>query len=297
MQRASPSTKLWRGSARRSKSWLTSSKPNDVTLSQDIGRLDATNPIVLFPVRIETRFEEAALKLRVFPDEIFLNRHETALTVEEQAAGKKYFDDLNSGAVAPLANWRVMVRRFGAERSAYILRIMTPAFSPPLGPQDPVPPEVIPAGKNLTLQYPDVQTRAGTWTRPAEARLPDRWVVMTRRGNTRKYSVGNPIPEPLAFTVDPSASPAQQFTLPNGLVVDDKARWTIDFDRAVEVGMGLSIPLSADDARLGFDRVVVFGIKTSLSAADGSAVVERSSMRITTHGGWLSFAKAHRPTT
>ena len=65
------------------------------------------------------------LKLRVFPDEIFVNRHEGALTLEEQAAGKKYYDDLNRDG-NELARWREIIQRFGPERSAYILRALRP---------------------------------------------------------------------------------------------------------------------------------------------------------------------------
>ncbi len=237
----------------------------------DIGRLSAQLPAVLFPLRIETRFEGVKLKLRVYPDDIFLNRHETALTVEEQAAGQHYYEELNKpGGVSEQANWRDMVRRFGSLRSAYILRAMLPAVT-----SDAPLPRGIPVGQNLTLIFPDVQSRSGSWTRPAEALLPDRWVVMLRRGNARRYVLGNPIPEPLAVTVDPGASPADQSTLPNGHVVDDKARWIIDFDRAVDVGMALSIDLTPDDVRLGFDRVVVFGLKTSLSESDTAFAIEK----------------------
>jgi hypothetical protein len=125
------------------------------------------------------------------------------------------------------------------------------------------------------LSPPDIQQRPSTWTRPAEAILPDRWVVMLRRGNTRRLVSGNPIPEPLALTVDPNVSPAQQSKLPGGYTVDDKSRWTVDFDRAVQIGMGLAIPLSADEAQSGFDRVVVFGVKTSLAAGDTSVILEK----------------------
>jgi hypothetical protein len=259
--------------------WL---KPSSTSLDnlgrarEDIARLEASAPVVLFPVRIETRFEGAVLKVRVYPDEIFLNRHETALTTEEFAAGEKYYEDLNVEAASKEANWRDMVRRFGAQRSAYILRITLPTFDPPLPDGDPPPHDGIPAGQNLTLTFPtDIQFRAGSWTRPGEALLPDRWVVMTRRGNTRRYFLGNAIPEPLAMTVDPGASEAQNSTLPNGHPVDDRARWMIDFARAVQVGMGIQITLTGTEPQTGFDRVVVFGIKTSMTRIDGSLAIEK----------------------
>jgi hypothetical protein len=263
-------------------SWLTmTGTSNVVNQTDDVARLETTAPLVLFPVRIETRFESASLKLRVYPDEIFLNSHETALTEDEYAAGKQFYDDLNTLTDATnndktkRAHWTDMVRKFGAERSAFILRTMLPALSPPLPPEDFEPSDGIPAGQNLTLIYPNIQRRAGTWTRPAEAILPDRWVVVTRRGNVRKTFLGKPIPEPLSMTPDPGVSQAQQSALPNGYVVDDKLRWTVDFARAVLVGMALEIPLTATEAQQGFDGVMVFGIKSSMSAADGSLAIEK----------------------
>jgi hypothetical protein len=263
-------------------SWLTMTGTTTVVnQADDVARLETTAPLVLFPVRIETRFESASLKLRVYPDEIFMNSHETALTEDEYAAGQQFYNDLNTlsqpaNDTTKRANWANMVRKLGAERSAFVLRTMLPALTPPLDPTDFPPQDGIPAGQNLTLTFPgDIQLRAGTWTRPAEAILPDRWVVVTRRGNVRKTFLGKPIPEPLSMTPDPGASTAQQSTLPNGYVVDDKLRWTVDFSRAVQVGMALEIPLTTTEAQQGFDLVVVFGIKSSMSGADGSLALER----------------------
>jgi hypothetical protein len=62
--------------------WLTEATPVG-----DLARLSADSPIILFPVRLETRFDPpgppgsaTVLKVRIFPDEIFLDVHETALT-------------------------------------------------------------------------------------------------------------------------------------------------------------------------------------------------------------------------
>src|SRR5216110_620698 len=56
---------------------LTDWLPDGTSEQDDIGRLLASEPIVLFPVRLETRFAGNVLKVRVFPDEIFLDVHET----------------------------------------------------------------------------------------------------------------------------------------------------------------------------------------------------------------------------
>jgi hypothetical protein len=63
-------------------SWLVKSVVNGAktyfTPDEDLARLSAKNPLVLFPVRIETRFGNddggPVLRVRVYPDEIFLTR-------------------------------------------------------------------------------------------------------------------------------------------------------------------------------------------------------------------------------
>src|SRR6266540_5952893 len=61
-------------------------------VADDVARLEGNVPIVFFPVRVQTRFEtrvvnniqQRFLKIRVYPDEILINSHETALTPDEE---------------------------------------------------------------------------------------------------------------------------------------------------------------------------------------------------------------------
>src|SRR5438045_3943357 len=69
----------------------SNNQANSVLPADDVNRMFACNPIVFFPIRIETRFEVTSLKLRVYPDEIFFNSHETALTPDEQTAAQNYY--------------------------------------------------------------------------------------------------------------------------------------------------------------------------------------------------------------
>ena len=48
-------------------------------------------------------------------------------------------------------------------------------------------------------------------------------------------------------------------------------RWRVDFDAAVAAGMGLKIPLTAEQARDGFDRLLVIGVKPTLSATSAAS--------------------------
>jgi hypothetical protein len=259
---------------------------NGVTVDDDFGRLDAAVPIVLFPVRLETRFDGTAMKLRIYPDEIFLNKHEKALTREEHEAAIKYYKDLNEFGDEP-SRWREIVARFGAERSAYLLRIMLPTFGDPGGTSGTSSftsgtcGGTITGGLNEALTFPtDIQFRSASWTRPGEAVLPDRWmVILIRDGVPRAPIVLPRIPEPLPFTLDPNLpeSQLQQISRNADYKIDDDIRWTVDFDRAVSIGMACQVPLSAAEAAPltgGFDRIIVLGVKSSMDPGTTSIHME-----------------------
>jgi hypothetical protein len=68
--------------------------PEDAARS---GSADVT-PLLLLPVRIETRFADTGdgseLLIRVYPDQIMVNGHHPELTTAELAAGNAYWDAL-----------------------------------------------------------------------------------------------------------------------------------------------------------------------------------------------------------
>ncbi len=53
--------------------------------------------------------------------------------------------------------------------------------------------------------------------------------------------------------------------------LDPGVAWLSDFDAAVNAGMALRIPITAAQALAGFDRLVVLGLKSTISPADGAA--------------------------
>src|ERR1700750_2563706 len=100
-------------------------------------------PLVLLPVRLETRFFSQAggtaeLRVRIYPDKIHLDSHEPDLLPAEQTAGMAYWDtEWRTGLAAtpraaalPTA-WSRLADQFGAERAAFVVRVLTPA-----NPQD-----------------------------------------------------------------------------------------------------------------------------------------------------------------
>jgi hypothetical protein len=221
--------------------WLLEDPAADVT------RLEGRFPIVLMPVRVETRFvpESSELRVRVYPDEITSDAHEPELSQTEQTAGQAYWAAA-SGGQESLAAWQVLLATYPPERAAWIVQQ---------------------TGPNAT--QPQTFTKPSGWSRAVEARLlPDRFVVIATRGTVTKRAVGLPITEPLALTVGPDTLDSDQTQIgPDGTFkLDDAVKWTIDFSTAVSVGMGIRLPVDAEDLRLGFDRVIVIGVKTSMDA-------------------------------
>ena len=86
------------------------------------------NPIALFPVRLETRFDVTAgvLHVRVYPDEFFSDIHERELTPDEQDAGIAYWNSqpASDERTDPefVDRWTALAKRYGVPRAAYIVR-------------------------------------------------------------------------------------------------------------------------------------------------------------------------------
>jgi hypothetical protein len=239
----------------------TSGDPGD-----DVARLGADYPIALLPIRIETRFGaqdgKPCLRVRVYPDEIAADSHEPELTETERDAGVSFWTAGWDPANEPEA-WRSLVAFAGATRAAWIARALTPTN--------------VAARPNGAPVFPAVELKSAAWSRPVTTSvLPDRWVVAcVRAGAVVRRGVGRPIPEPLTVTVSPAIDPADTTSLTDisgdGLMLDNALLWTVDFNQAEAIGMGIVFGVDQTDLAQGFDRVLVYGVKASLTPADGGA--------------------------
>ncbi|HEX2442261.1 MAG TPA: hypothetical protein VHT71_28370, partial [Methylomirabilota bacterium] len=219
------------------------------TGADDLPALVAADaPLLLLPVRLETRFDHhdqgTDLLVRIYPDTAHVNAHEPELTADELAWGRRFLEQERAAAgneAAARAAWAQLAGRFGPARAAWIAQ---------------------------AAAAPSPAQRAATWTRaPATNVLPDRWIALGYRDGARRLTaLGRPIADTLALGPDPGEPAASDPTAPLG----EAARWLIDFERAVEVGMGLRIPL-ADADTVGLDRLIVLGVRASSDAADGAS--------------------------
>jgi hypothetical protein len=238
--------------------------------------LDARYPVTLLPVRIETRFAGSLLKVRIFPDEIFADTHEPGLTVDERADGTAYVTAMHAGAGADAEKdaWRQLVSRWTAPRAAFIVK---------------------------TVIQGSTASRAETWSRAAQAWLPDHWVVRAYQGASVFTITGKPVPRPLALTFDPDPH-VVRVPLSDNLRIDQALKWTVDFADAENNGMAVTIDLTKPDppspvppANSGVDLIVVIGVNESLDPAKAAAQL-RALLDVHHYTAGFGFLRPGTPT-
>jgi hypothetical protein len=235
-------------------------------------------PLLLLPVRLETRFAHLAdggleLRVRVFPDTVHLDSHEPELTAGEQEWGRHYWtQDWSAGPDenARAAAWQQLADRFGAPRAAWIARCTEPANLADR-PAQPAPPGSPPA----TLpRFPDLATAPDevAWRHAPQARLlPDRWVaVLSSAGAPALVVTGRAIP---ALAVGPDPALAVTPVPDDTLAIDPATAWMVDFDAAESVGMGLRLPVAPALLDAGIEALHVLGVRAAGTPEDAAAAV------------------------
>jgi len=190
--------------------------------------LSSAVPLLLLPVRLETRFQNNELWLRVFPDDIHVTSFEPELTADETSARTAFLTAASQGGQTAQDAFTALAQQYGPRRAAWI------------------------ASANA-----QAGTKAGSWTKaPFTNALPERWLVMGYQGNAagQLLAIGSPIADSLAVGPDPNGP---------GPSTDDGMRWLTDFDSAIQAGMGIRIPLTGAETR-GFTRIAVFGLNTQI---------------------------------
>jgi hypothetical protein len=210
---------------------------------------DARYPIALLPLRLETRFSGTILQVRIFPDEIFADTHEPGLTSDETRDGATYVATIGSATEAQ--SWGALVSRYTAPRAAWIA---------------------------LASAKGSPAARADSWTRAAQALLPDSWIVRVYQGGkTFTATIAN-VQRPLALTVTPTSAP--QVAISDALTVDADLEWTVHFDAAVAAGMAVAIDLSQPDGHppvSGPATVLAGSLATAIPTATMTAPAPRAA--------------------
>ncbi len=109
-------------------------------------------------------------------------------------------------------------------------------------------------------------TKTDAWSRaPRTTVLPDRFVLLLYSSVDAppRELVGELIPDTVAVGPDP-LDPKDALVAPDGTrTLGGACEWMSNFNVAVAQGLAFRVPLSADEARNGFARIIVLGLRLS----------------------------------
>lgn len=236
-------------------------------------------PFLLMPVRLETRFVTSAdgpeLWLRIYPDDIALHTHEKLLTHNEAAEGNKYWLALFNVENAPEAEreelkksaWSHLGSLFGPQRAAWIA-----LQTRPLNWSS----ELSGITRPEQLNFPAHElTKPSAWSRAPRTRvMPDKFVVRLYEGESVREIIGPVIPDELFVGPEPLDEDETYVEKDGKLVFGESFDWTSDFLKAIQVGMGFKIRLTPTQARNGFTKIVVLGVRLSADETNSRRAVE-----------------------
>ena len=225
-------------------------------------------PMLMLPVRIETRFYDRPskqIRIRIFPDPCAIDAHDPTLAAEEASAGAAFWTAIaaSKDEASRLAAWRALCAATGARRAGWVAR------------------------KTRNGATPAVR-KAGTMTKARAGVLPGSWIASGFVSGVKVFqSESTAVNATLAFSVDPAdLDPAAA-----GTKTSSDAAWLFDFDRALRAGMAIQAPLPVAAAN-GFDELYVIGTP---SAANAAAAVE-SLLEAHLYARGAAFAPQGLPT-
>lgn len=264
---------------------------------QAVASLSAKHPVLMVPVRLETRFFDNGntLKVRIFPDQAHVTAHDPALTTDEIEGLTWYWTyrwphrDASTVAGKALADeaWSGLVQRFRPGRAAFVVRRYPPT------------------NLDSTQQAPswaDLPVRAGEWSTAARVGLlPDRWCVVgfRRTGEGEHQEIfrtwGTAVPDRLGAgpTPDPGAPDRA-----GGLPDDPELRWLHDPAEAERLGMMVTVTqadMQVGELASGVDRLLALGVDWTLTPDQAAQAVD-AHLRAHADEGRLGFVPQGAPT-
>jgi CHRD domain len=211
--------------------------------------LDHRHPIVFFPIRIETKYHKPVagvltLRIRFYPDQITVNNFDPRLTRKEIDDARNYWKVVGVDIDKRNSAWIKLANQHGLARAAYISKSVI-HYDPDIEP-DPIAPS-LKADNEIPIREIDDNLAATCQL------LPNRFEVYGKFKNSSLDSItstGRDVPESLQL------NPLQN-------VDPDSSKWVIDFQAALEVGMGIEINLTPQQYASGFDYIIAYGVRDS----------------------------------
>ncbi|MEE9391008.1 MAG: hypothetical protein V3W41_00715, partial [Planctomycetota bacterium] len=218
---------------------------------------DPKLPLLLLPVRVETRYrdDKSKLRVRIYPDDIHIDQLDRGLNEDERSASENYWTKVGAAQgsehereSAAQDAWAILLETVGAKRATWVALALTP--------------------KNLDAwqmgspaEFPKTVPRT---RQAAIARmLPDRFVVVAQQGRSRSEARGALINSELVAGL--LAEDGTDLVEVGGAKVPEGAEWMIDYDRAKAVGLAIDLDLTREGK---IDRLFVVGVRRSLDADD-----------------------------
>ncbi|MFV8753425.1 hypothetical protein ACNOYE_22980 [Nannocystaceae bacterium ST9] len=221
-------------------------------------KLSAQHPLLLLPVRIETRFDQSGkrLKIRIYPDAIHQDGHWTRPSADELALAKQYWTLrlAAADANAKLEVDRWLCERVPERRAAWLARVSKPTLDA--------------QGKPV---YPNLALRSES-PPPVAAALPDHFAAVGWLDGARRFvAFGKPVkPRP---ALGPALGKPAWSQAPGVLPVDADSAWLIDYDQALAAGLAITVDLGQAGLEelptRGLDTLLIVGVRYE-SAAQGA---------------------------
>lgn len=255
-----------------------------------------SDPLLLLPVRLETRFVDTAaggseLLVRIYPDQIHVDAHDPRLSPGEEAAGKAFWlADWRAGNDAERRRraWQALAGRLDPARACWVAQATAPTNAdarPDRAVPDSEPPAVEPV-------FPAVALSDRTAT-PVARLLPAAWnATVYSGGQIAALVTGQPI------TADPAVGPDLDAPLVPGsgtdsdseiAAIDEGMNWLVDFAEAERIGMALRLNVSGP-----VDLLLVAGVRDADIAAGAAGLEALLDAQRFTAG--LGFIAAGTPT-
>jgi hypothetical protein len=254
--------------------------PDISLLGAPFARIDDSVPLLLLPVRVETRYHLGTappqLLVRIYPDPFHIRQPLAPPTAEESELASTFWRTWYSDRADRRNGWSALVARTGRRRAGQLAQMTAPVHTPGGG-----------------LELPDLGLPRGPWlpgsTQVGPALLPRQWVVSGYDGQgDLMFQVGSgPIRRDLRTMPRPDA--ATSSVSDTGLEVDDELAWMVDYEGALAEGMAVTVDLagSARAAADGVPLLVVTGVDAEL---DRNEATQELSRLLETHRATTGLA-------
>lgn len=120
------------------------------------------------------------------------------------------------------------------------------------------------------------ELNAESWSRaPRTEVMPDRFVLIGITDGVRfERPFPNAVPSPLILGPNPQNLRSELAQQGGDLVMGEDFDWIGNFDKAINLGMAMRVPLPEPFVGAGFDRLMVLGLRVSSASADHKELLE-----------------------